>query len=355
MRKNGPFLPFLPTDSIKSICLQYISRYKYLGVIFTSRGITNEGVNTLNEQAKKALLSLVGNMKAIGRFPPASALRVFHTSITPILHYASEVWGYMTAPNSQVTLNRYCKNILGVKLSTSNQGVAGELGQYPLIIFRKINMLKYWLKIIKSPRQMYRYKLYSFLKQHHNGALPGNCKNWSNEIRKILVDIGCEYLWYNEDLANDSLIGHAHQTLIDLYINEWRNSLMQSRKLESYRVYKHNFCHEQYLLTIKSYKHRRALTCLRLSSHNLEIEVGRYQPRRPRDLRHCSNCDTADVEDEYHFTMVCTQYSDLRRKFIPSSYWRRPNMMKFIDLMSTPEMQIPLAKFIYQANLSRQP
>ena len=101
----------------------------------------------------------------------------------------------MTAPNSQVTLNRYCKNILGVKLSTSNQGVAGELGQYPLIIFRKINMLKYWLKIIKSPRQMYRYKLYSFLKQHHNGALPGNCKNWSNEIKKILVDIGCEYLW----------------------------------------------------------------------------------------------------------------------------------------------------------------
>ena len=103
----------------------------------------------------------------------------------------------------------------------------------------------------------------------------------------------------NEDLANDSLIGHAHQTLIDLYINDWRNSLIQSRKLESYRVYKHNFCHEQYFLTIKSYKHRRALTCLRLSSHNLEIEVGRYQPRRPRDLRHCSNCDTADVEDEY--------------------------------------------------------
>ena len=69
--------------------------------------MTSESIlyyKTLNEQAKKALLSLVGNMKAIGRFPPASALRVFHTSITPILHYASEVWGYMTAPDSQVTL-----------------------------------------------------------------------------------------------------------------------------------------------------------------------------------------------------------------------------------------------------------
>ena len=73
-----------------------------------------------------------------------------------------------------------------------------------------------------------------------------------------------------------------------------------------------------------------------------------------RDLRHWSNCDTADVADEYHFIMVCTKYSDLHRKFIPSSHWRWHNIIKCIDLMSMPEMQIAVPKFIFKANLSRQ-
>ena len=70
--------------------------YKYLGITFTMYGISDMSINVLNDQAKKSLVSLWSGMHAIGTFLPAAALRIFHISIVPILHYASEVLGYMT-------------------------------------------------------------------------------------------------------------------------------------------------------------------------------------------------------------------------------------------------------------------
>ena len=125
--------------------LEHCQMYKYLGITFTRYGISDMSINcnVLNDQAKKSLVSLWSGMNAIGTFPPAAALRIFHISIVPILHYTREVWGYMTGYKTQITLNRYCKNILGMKSNTSNAAVAGELGQLPLIIHRKINILNY--------------------------------------------------------------------------------------------------------------------------------------------------------------------------------------------------------------------
>ena len=126
--------------------MAHCQMYKYLGITFTRYDISDMSINILNNQAKKSLVSLWSGMNAIGTFPPAAALKIFHISIVPILHYTSEVWGYMIGYKTQLTLNSDCKNILGVKSSTSNAAVAGELGQFPLIILRKINMLIYWLK-----------------------------------------------------------------------------------------------------------------------------------------------------------------------------------------------------------------
>jgi hypothetical protein len=118
--------------------------------------------------------------------------------------------------------------------------------------------------------------------------------------------------------------------------------------------YKTIFAHEPYLVNIKSYQHRRALSCLRLSSHKLEIEVGRYNPPKPRDRRHCRVCDTGDIEDEFHFILVCPKYVTLRRKLIPRYFWHRPNMGKFIDLMTRDDLNIKLAKYIHESLAIRE-
>ena len=55
------------------------------------------------------------------------------------------------------------------------------------------------------------------------------------------------------------------------------------------------------MLTIWKYRH--ALASLRISSHGLQVERGRYQ-KIPRNECICMVCQS-EIEDEYHLLMVC--------------------------------------------------
>ena len=67
-------------------------------------------------------------------------------------------------------------------------------------------------------------------------------------------------------------------------------------------------------------KLRFALASLRLSSHKLRIETDRYSGNRiDRVQRKCLiplNCILNDLEDEYHFVLICPMYNDLRTTYI---------------------------------------
>ena len=96
-----------------------------------------------------------------------------------------------------------------------------------------------------------------------------------------------------------------------------------------------SFQYKTYLDMLNIAKYRKNLSRLRLSSHRLEVEAGRWaKPNKiPYENRKCKNCDV--LEDEFYFVMECSLYGDLRKKYIRRYYWQRPNMLKFIELMST--------------------
>ena len=318
-----------------------------LGISFTSGGITNTSLNVLLNQAKKSLNILNVNMKKLGDFPPAVKLRLFHVSIAPILLYSSDVWGYMEASTHQVVLNKWCKCILGVKDSTANAAVAGELGQFPLIIFRKLNMIKYWYKIVTGPKTRLRYKCYAHLKSFANTPLPRHFKNWSTEIRKILIEIGQGHIWNTEyiPVSYDYFLSMAKGTLIDLYITEWYRDLNNKDKLRTHRTIKKVFGYENYL-SMNSPNVRRSFTRFRTSSHCLEIEMGRYPPRTAANYRYCKQCNTHEIDDEFHFLLVCSKFQNLRLKYIPNYYRRRPSMAKFVELFDNTSIDPSLCKKI---------
>ena len=61
---------------------------------------------------------------------------------------------------------------------------------------------------------------------------------------------------------------------------------------------------------------------LRLASHGLRIETGRYgRNRLERNERLCHLCYNGDIE-EYHFLFICSIYTDLRVKYL-SAYARK--------------------------------
>jgi CRISPR/Cas system endoribonuclease Cas6 (RAMP superfamily) len=87
-------------------------------------------------------------------------------------------------------------------------------------------------------------------------------------------------------------------------------------------------------LDILPFKFRSVLSKLRQSSHKLAIETGRYARNRvERNVRYCIFCSNRDIEDEYHFVMVCPVYANIRKQFIKAYFYRRPNEMKFIELL----------------------
>ena len=337
-------------------CLESCDEYTYLGMNFTQGGITNRALSVLIGQAKKSLNILNVQMDDIGTFPPPVGLRLFHVCIAPILLYASEVWGYMEARTHQVILNKQCKTLLGVKASTSTAAVLGELGQFPLIITRKVNMIKYWHKIINGPHERLRYKCYQFLKTLVDTPTRGHFRNWTAEIRKIFIETGRHDLWISENttMTMDSLAQMIKSKLIDVYIQSWNGDLLQD-KLRSYRLYKTVFSCEPYLMEL-SPAVRRSFTRLRLSSHCLQVEMGRYPPRVPAARRLCRQCDISDVEDEFHFVLRCRRHQALRAAHIPRHYWARPNMLTFIDLMSSddPVIRRKLGLYVHQAMQNRE-
>ena len=81
---------------------------------------------------------------------------------------------------------------------------------------------------------------------------------------------------------------------------------------------------------------RVCFTKLRLSSHNFLVQRARWlKVKVTYTQRTCTLCNSNDIEDEYHVTLVCECFRDVRKKYIKPFYYQRPNMMKFLDLMTS--------------------
>ena len=65
-----------------------------------------------------------------------------------------------------------------------------------------------------------------------------------------------------------------------------------------------------YLTQLLSYALRYLMGQLRISSHTLAIETGRYQ-RIPREMRRCLVCHLGEIEDEFHFFLRCPAYYEI--------------------------------------------
>jgi hypothetical protein len=77
-------------------------------------------------------------------------------------------------------------------------------------------------------------------------------------------------------------------------------------------IYPKDFILQDYLSLKLPVNITRELTKLRLSSHSLLIEKGRYfRPKIKRENRLCSQCN--QIEDEQHFLIHCTKFANVRK------------------------------------------
>ncbi len=118
-------------------------------VVFNYTGSFALNQQTSSRKALKAMNILLANTKQYD-FNPWTMCQLFDSFVSAILSYGCEVWGHTKSKEMERIHLKFCKTILGVKRSTSNVGVYGELGRYPLYISRYTRILKYWFKLIKT-------------------------------------------------------------------------------------------------------------------------------------------------------------------------------------------------------------
>jgi len=82
-------------------------------------------------------------------------------------------------------------------------------------------------------------------------------------------------------------------------------------------------------------KFRMSLSRLRMSSHRLKVETGRWQKPTaiPFNERKCTVC--LKLEDEFHFLLECPLYKDLRKTYVKKYYWKNTNKLTFNELITS--------------------
>ena len=75
--------------------LEIVSKFKYLGIVFTMSGSFAETQSTLAGQAQKAIFKMNKYLYKFTYLSPRHRLELFDKLIVPILNYGSEVWGFV--------------------------------------------------------------------------------------------------------------------------------------------------------------------------------------------------------------------------------------------------------------------
>ena len=185
-------------------------------------------------------------------------------------------------------------------------------------------------------------------------------------IKKIFIINGMlqEYLdkvSETEETRKGPLAIKLLRRLTDQYHQSSFSAIQSTSKLKVLNLLKTLPGIEPYLTEVTNSKHRSAMTKLRLSSHRLEIETGRYtKPKTDREERFCAFCKFKGkkvVEDEIHFLLACPMYDKIRENLLPSQklnnhVWATEE--KFVQIMSDFDNIKATAKYIYLAFAERQ-
>jgi hypothetical protein len=325
--------------------IESVEHIPYLGLLFSSNGLFTKAQCKLADQAKKAVFLLNKRINSFPNMQVSMQMQLFDTFIGTILNYACEVWGFHKAPEIEGVHLNFCKHVLNVKRTTQNDFVYGELGRYPMYIKRYHKIIKYWLNIVLGKKSVYMNALYkdSLL---YVGNVSKYC--WSREVMTLLFECGYGEVWYSQGVPDpDAFLLLFKARLNDMYFQGWQGRLNESTRADFYRNFKTSFVFSSYLNSITVKSHRIAFTKLITSSHRLAIETGRWQrPVIPRSNRLCVTCNRLD--DEYHFLLECSKFSDIRTRLIKKYYWQRPSMHKCLQLLTTTGSSLKnLAKFVF--------
>ena len=220
-----------------------------------------------------------------------TCMHLFDHTIKPILLYNSEIWGsynvsfktlckdnfdpesfFKNLPCEKLHL-KFSKWVLGVHKKSVNFATLSELGRFPLHFDVLKSLINFWFRLENLDTD------FPLLKDAYS------CSKSIQDSKKLswycMVEKALSFLDINEnckDFGKYKFKTFLKRKLHNMYINMWHLSKtnLEDGKLRTYFKLKRHFGFEIYLSEIKSFDIRRSICKLRISSHKLMIEIGRY-------------------------------------------------------------------------------
>lgn len=328
-------------------CIEEVSEFKYLGVLFSKTNSLKPTIRHVAEQGLKAVYSILKKSRAL-QLPIDLQLELFNKLVKPILLYGSEIWGSGNIEIIERVQLKFLKQILHLKRCTPNHIVYGEVGVLPMKVEIYTRMVSYWAKLIE--RNQDNPSLASLVYEvarsfYENCHISGKSTyfRWMSSIKTILDDNGFSGVWQSQTFFNQLWLKKAiKQKLTDIFVNAWYNSVEND---SNYRIFKTHFGFESYLTKL----HGNLLYYLisfRTRNHKFPCETGRWHII-PHNERVCNLCKR-ELGDEFHYLLSCVELKQLRKQYIDQYYYTRTNTSKYETLMKCQNTKqlVTLSKFI---------
>lgn len=313
---QGKLLVESHTFNFLSMSLSSTKQYCYLGLTFTLSGSFKLATDILAIKGRRAWIALKRSINA-HHLTGWSLMKLFDHLISPILTYGCQIWmptteaakgrlrtdpndhkGYfkrITADSFERVHLSFLKWSLGVHRKTTNTAVYGDTGRAPLAIATHQQCTKYYIRALSKS-----------LDETNDSLLALAVR----EQRQLQLE------WYTFWHASYQLGGR--DILEAQHVSHWQKLRLQQSKLGFYNQVKDEYSYAEYLNVPRGY--RSSVAKLRLSAHDLLIEVGRYNGMA-RTCRYCTN--NMDLllelptmnpiwENEVHVLSECPEYNDLR-------------------------------------------
>ena len=316
--------------------LECVQQYTYLGVTFSASGSYSKAHKGLQNKGVKALFKLRKSFNI--DLPNASImLHIFNHTVKPVLLYGSEIWGSFSVNkfkrdpehfvdkeidklSMESVHTKFCKFTLGVRSNSSNWASRSELGSYPILYDVFLNIVKYWCHLVKQ--SAHSSILLASAMEASISLDNTNSDSWMGCPREIFNFLNLEYLFlHHEKWSYSYIISKVKKALKSKFELLWLKYMnndnkinsQSGNKLRTYRKFKSMFSSERYL-SLGTKKQRYMLSKFRISSHDLNIERGRYQKLQVKD-RICQLCFNK-IEDEIHFLLDCPSLEQTRSPII---------------------------------------
>ena len=200
---------------------------------------------------------------------------------------------------------KFIKHTLSIKQSTSTDMVLGESGQFLPSNDCIFNVVSFLNRLLHMNENYLVKKVYNELQKLHDCGF----NTWCSKAWELVHQYNL-----NIDLDKLNFKLQCKQSIRNCFIRDWLqriNDINISPIMRTYRLFKSDFYLEPYLIKVSNFKYRNAITKLRTSSHELNIEKGRHSPNHvPVEKRLCEICNT--IEDESHFLLSCELYKNER-------------------------------------------